>query len=87
MLSIDTRIGGARNQFAAQAEKMSKDIKQVIDRNFSGTDSPDFYEGLLAGYANAYQIAQNLGKDAAIEYIGSIIAYVSLFLTLKAKQG
>ena len=51
---------------------MLEEIKSL----FGGGHSEEFNEGLLAGYAGAYQLLSSGGKEGR-EFIGAVIAYLS----------
>lgn len=72
MLQIDLRLTDAQvAQFAAQTEALPPTIRNFMHESFSGAESPEFYHGLSAGLAAAYQIAQlERGRD----YIGAALA-------------
>ncbi len=74
---IDARVGGARTQFAQQAPP--EEIQELIDAGFQGKDSQDFYEGLLAGFANSYSIFTQVEPNLAKQTVGSCIAHIAKF--------
>lgn len=71
-LQLDARVGGARQQFSTQIPPGY--CQAIIDAGFVGTDCPDFYEGLLAGYANSLAILQQMPLENAKDLIGSCVA-------------
>ena len=74
---IDTRIGGARTQFATQLGYVPQEALNSIKELFVNDETPDFYEGLLAGFVAAYQIVQHYPHNKSSQCIGAIIAYIS----------
>ena len=54
-IEIDSRVGNERKQFATQIPP--EFCQMIIDSGFHGDETPDFYEGLLAGYAVSLSIA------------------------------
>lgn len=71
-LELDARVGNERRQFSTQTPPEYCQI--IIDTGFAGTDCPDFYEGLLSGYATSLAILQQMPITQAKELIGSCIA-------------
>lgn len=61
---IDTRIGGDRAQFASQLQRLSPESLVTVDQLFTGTETDDFYEGLLAGVSASYKIHTTQGPLA-----------------------
>jgi hypothetical protein len=45
-------------QFASQTEHLIDDVLRELRKVFSRNQSMEFYEGLLAGFASSYVIAQ-----------------------------
>ena len=45
-------------QFAEQLGHLDDSAVESMDKLFSGDHSEDYYEGLLAGYATAYEVVQ-----------------------------
>lgn len=76
-MKFDHRVGEERKQFATQVTRITSETKTILKAGFDGGESTEFYEGLLAGYACSFQLAQ-LPKVA--ENLGCIIAYLSEIL-------
>ena len=67
MVVLDEKIDLERvEQFASQVEFLPKTLKADIAENFSKDQGPDFYQGLLAAYSNAYVICSGCQKHAPI---------------------
>ena len=57
MLQIDQRLQKPQiEQFASQTEQLAPVLKNFLHESFSGAESPEFYQGLAAGLAAAYQL-------------------------------
>lgn len=57
MLQIDQRLQPSQIvQFASQTEQLSPVLKNFLLESFSGAEAPEFYHGLAAGMAAAYQL-------------------------------
>ncbi len=76
-MNIDVRVGGARNQFAAQIVNIQSSTFESIDGMFIGDETTDFYEGLLAGVAFAYQLLKTTSPKITDNYLGATISYIS----------
>jgi hypothetical protein len=74
-MQFDKRVGDERKQFATQVAHINPEVLKVIAAGFSGKESTEFYEGLLAGYTDSYQIVRSLANGQ--EYLGALIAYIS----------
>ena len=72
MIQIDQRLKESQiNQFASQAELLSPALKNFLLESFSGAETPEFYQGLAAGMAAAYQLTSiNDGRH----YLGAALA-------------
>lgn len=72
MIQIDLRIESSLiEQFASQTEQLPPVLKNFMRESFSGAESAEFYQGLSAGLAAAYQLAGI--KDGQL-YIGAALA-------------
>lgn len=76
-LQIDARTGGERKQFASQLPKIQEWCAMIIKSGYAGNDTPDFYEGLLSGYATSLAILLQMPPENAKELIGSIVSFIS----------
>lgn len=65
------------DQFASQWEHVSPELQAWIREHFGGGESPSFYPGLLAGYANCLSMVKTLPADQLEPIIGAIIAFVA----------
>jgi hypothetical protein len=74
-LQLDCRVGGERKQFATQ--EPPEFCQLLLDAGFTNQDSTDFYEGLLAGYANSLAILQQMTPEHAKVVIGSCVAHLA----------
>lgn len=74
---LDKKVGEERKQFASQSSEIPTEVKVDLDTTFIGKESTEFYEGLLAGYACAYQLLQ---LPEIKRNLGYIIAYLSEIL-------
>jgi len=74
---LDTRVGFERNQFASQVLYIPKHIEDWFHKSFVGGETDDFYEGLLAGFSNAYSILEQMPLDQAKQFIGAIVALLA----------
>ena len=71
---LDEKITRARRKnFAGEIEKIPSDIVEHMQSKIQGDQSPEFYEGLLAGLVYATTLWQ--GKMGG--YIGAATAVVS----------
>ena len=79
MFTIDEKIDDARIvQFASQAKYITENVRNEFDRFFTGRNSVDFNQGLLAGYANSYVMMIKIDPDSEItKTTGLIIAYIA----------
>lgn len=76
-MKIDVRVGGNRNQFASQVTVLPKHILDWFQQSFIGDETTDFNEGLLAGFAGAYALLQQLPPDQSKQLIGATVALLS----------
>ena len=76
-IEIDSRVGNERKQFATQIPP--EFCQMIIDSGFHGDETPDFYEGLLAGYAVSLSILNQMTVEYAKVVIGSFIAHIAKF--------
>ncbi len=77
-LSLDEKIDEARvRQFASQMAEVPTSSKAWFEETFSGEHSTEFYEGLLAGYANMHVMVTNLSPEKLKQYSGPIVAFVA----------
>lgn len=75
---IDVRVSGAaRSQFATQLAVVSLGTLEQFTQAFAGDETPDFYEGLFAGLAAAYQMVASWPVDEAKGNIGAMLAYLA----------
>jgi len=59
LAQIDQRYDSALvRQFASQFQKLDESSRLFLGRMLGGNESPDFYAGLIAGLANAYQLSR-----------------------------
>lgn len=79
-MKFDERVGVERSQFATQISEIDKDLLEQIARNFTGKESMEFYEGLLAGYVCSYSIIKGISEKDSKDMMGGIIAYISEIL-------
>ena len=80
MFQIDERIEYHRiQQFASQVSNLSNRLNTELTDHFSGTESDDFYFGLVAGFANSLSVLQNeeLYEVDKNSLLGAIVAFVS----------
>jgi hypothetical protein len=87
-LSLDEKIDRARvRQFASQMKCVPQASKAWLEETFSGEHSIEFYEGLLAAYANMYVMAEaGIGRESFKDYSGHIVAFVADQLEKKYKE-
>lgn len=72
MFQIDQRLPKFQiKQFALQTEQLTPPLKHFLQESFSGAESPEFYQGLAAGLAAAYQIAS---LENGRRYLGAALA-------------
>lgn len=72
MLQIDQRLQESQiGQFASQTEHLSPVLKNFLLESFSGAESPEFYQGLAAGLAAAYQLTS---IENGRTYLGAALA-------------
>lgn len=76
-MKIDVRIGGNRAQFATQIEHISPEALASLRNMFIGDETPDFYEGLLAGFAAVYQMLVSMPPDVVTQFTGESVAYIA----------
>ena len=76
-IMFDKRVGDERKTFASQISEVDKNLIKQVAQNFTGNESLEFYEGLLAGYACCYSIMGSTSKENSENIIGGIIAYIS----------
>ena len=77
-LRLDEKVGLVRiDQFASQIEHLTPEVKEFLEDSFSGKHSKEFYEGLLAAYANTYIMINGLDHEQLKEYSGPIVAFVA----------
>ena len=76
-MKVDVRVGGNRAQFASQLAHIPPDALAKVEGCFIGDESPDFYEGLLAGFAAIYQMLVNMPPDVVTQFTGEFIAYIA----------
>ena len=76
-MDFDHKVGEERKQFASQVEEINEELFEVIKKGFTGQESVEFYEGLLAGYVCCYQMMKTLNKETQINLVGGIRAYIS----------
>ncbi len=84
---IDTRIGGIeRREYANNIGNILPEVAELIDEQFTGDETDDFYEGLLQGTALAYSILKAYAPD--IELGQAMIVAVAVFTAnhLKNKE-
>ena len=74
---IDVRIGGNRAQFASQTQHLSPESLVTLKKLFIGDETPDFYEGLLAGLAGVYQMLLSMPPDVVTRFTGESIAWIA----------
>lgn len=76
-MKFDKKVGEERAQFATQVCMIDKELLATIEKEFTGSESLEFYEGLLAAYAASYQIITNTPAVDHPIIIGGVIAYLS----------
>jgi hypothetical protein len=76
-MKLDTRVGFERNQFASQAVGLPKHIEDWFCQAFTGEETPDFNEGLLAGFSSAYAILEQVPPDNGKQFIGATVALLA----------
>ena len=76
-IQFDTRVGHERAQFATQMKTMPEWIRPLLDAGFTLDETPDFFEGLLAGYATSFALLEELQADQAKLIIGAAVAKIS----------
>ena len=74
-LELDSRVGEERRQFAT--EEPPEFCQLLLDAGMTRTDSKDFYEGLMSGYAKSLQMIQQMTTEHAQVVIGSCIAHLA----------
>jgi hypothetical protein len=60
-------------QFAGEINNVAPEIREDFASMFNGTESDDFYAGLIAGLANAVAIAQG-GQAAFLPIVLALVA-------------
>jgi hypothetical protein len=75
-MNIDVRVGENRIQYAGQWEGLHPDVRAVIEEGFTGDETDDFYEGMLAGLSFAFVIQQQMPESVNV-LTGAAIAYIS----------
>jgi len=57
-MQYDSRYDANRiRQFASQLSNLGEKDREFLKSQFDGTESADFYAGMLAAFATAYQIS------------------------------
>lgn len=80
MIQIDERIDQARlAQFAAQAKQLPFATRHFMQESFKCAETPEFYAGLIAGLAAAYQLAS---IDNGQQFIGAALATASEYISI-----
>lgn len=74
---LDARVGFERNQFASQVTQIPKHIEDWFRQSFTGEETDDFNEGLLAGFSNAYALLGQMPSDHAKQFIGAVVAMLA----------
>lgn len=75
MLQLDARIPEeSLCQFASQFPTLPKPLQNLLLEAYVGNETPDFYQGLAAGLAAAYQMA---GELEGRHYIGASLAKIA----------
>jgi|SRR3989344_7157495 len=65
-------------QFASQLECLSPEMIAFLGQRFDGQRSAEFYRGLLAGFASAYQLCQmRTSVINPTNVLGALVAYTS----------
>ena len=85
-LTIDAAITDeALADYVSEYEELVAIVEaETFEGGFAGDESQDFYEGLLAGYANAYYLA-NLPRSGRAEP-DSALSMVVLFVASKVSN-
>ncbi len=65
------------SQFASQLPLIPEEYKEIVRKKFGGAHSPDYYAGLLVGYANALVMIRDLPKDLAQQFATVLVASVA----------
>lgn len=60
-----------------EASDLSPVILAHLKENFNGSHSKEFYEGLVSGYFNAYNLAADLPKENIKNSLGFLAAFVA----------
>ncbi|MEE2642305.1 MAG: hypothetical protein VX768_16865 [Planctomycetota bacterium] len=80
MFLIDEKIDYPRlQQFASQVSNLSKRLSSELEANYTGDQTDEFYQGLLAGFANSLSVFQNveLSEEDKQSLLGALVAFVS----------
>lgn len=81
MIQIDERIPPDRvEQFASQAAYLPKNVALFMEESLALDQNPEFYQGLAAGLAVAYQFSnQNPHIGAALSVVSKHITSLPKF--------
>lgn len=68
-------------QFASQVTRVPPSSRQLVGERYAHAETPDFYEGLAAGFAAAYQMVTRLPLPGGIHALGVNLAYTAQIVT------
>ncbi|MDD5192767.1 MAG: hypothetical protein PHH54_00960 [Candidatus Nanoarchaeia archaeon] len=86
-LPIDYKVAPEQvEQFASQLVHVPKNVRESMVELFSGVYSKEYYEGLLAAYANMYVLAQGAPLEDLRNCSGQIVAFVADYVNKLNKQ-
>lgn len=73
-------------QFAGQAQNANADLHNAVIEGFSEDKSVEFYQGMVAGFANAHTFFHSVKPDDFEKFIGVILAISAHILLKKIEQ-